>query len=68
MRAFLARLEEHVAGLLLAAITLLICAQLVLRAAIRREESRGAHQRSDFPKTDDGQWKKHIELSRSDFE
>ncbi|NQT50647.1 TRAP transporter small permease subunit [bacterium] len=33
MRALLARLEERVAGLLLAAITLLICAQLVLASA-----------------------------------
>jgi succinate dehydrogenase/fumarate reductase flavoprotein subunit len=56
---------QTVAGLELQ--NMILCAQLVLRAAIRREESRGAHQRSDFPKTDDTQWKKHVELNRADF-
>jgi len=30
----------------------LIAAEAVARAALRREESRGAHQREDFPATD----------------
>ena len=47
---------------------MLACAQLVLRASLRREESRGAHQRSDFPKTDDQNWRKHLCLNRRDFE
>ena len=34
-------------------------ASLVLRAALLREESRGAHQRSDFPSRDDARWRKH---------
>ncbi|MCR4428451.1 MAG: L-aspartate oxidase [Caldiserica bacterium] len=35
-------------------------AYLILEAALMRDESRGAHQRSDFPKRDDVRWKKHI--------
>jgi L-aspartate oxidase len=35
-------------------------AKLITKAALDREESRGAHYRSDFPKTDDKNWKKHL--------
>jgi L-aspartate oxidase len=31
-----------------------------LRAALRREESRGGHFRSDFPNRDDIKWEKHV--------
>jgi L-aspartate oxidase len=33
---------------------------LMARAALRREESRGAHFRTDFPSRDDLHWRKHI--------
>lgn len=33
---------------------------LVIEAALEREESRGAHYRSDFNKTDDTRWKRNI--------
>jgi L-aspartate oxidase len=46
---------------------MLACAQLVIRGAVRREESRGAHQRSDFPKADDARWKRHLPFKRRDF-
>ena len=33
---------------------------LVARAALRRQESRGGHFRSDFPDRDDIKWQKHV--------
>ena len=39
---------------------LLTVARLMIAAALRREESRGTHFRSDFPKVDDAQWQKHL--------
>jgi L-aspartate oxidase len=33
---------------------------LILRAALRREESRGGHRRADFPARDDVKWKVHV--------
>lgn len=38
---------------------MLICALLVTESALWREESRGAHYRSDFPERDDEHWHKH---------
>ena len=57
---------DSVAGLELQ--NMLACAQLVLRSALKREESRGAHQRKDFPNTDDEHWKKHLTISRKQYE
>jgi fumarate reductase (CoM/CoB) subunit A len=37
-------------------------ALLILEAAKRREESRGAHYRDDFPKTDDQIWLGHLKV------
>ncbi|MBA3323666.1 MAG: L-aspartate oxidase [Pyrinomonadaceae bacterium] len=37
----------------------LTVATLIARAALWREESRGAHHRVDFPKTDDTNWRVH---------
>ncbi len=32
----------------------------IARAALRREESRGGHYRSDFPDRDDARWQRHV--------
>ena len=36
---------------------------LMASSALQRQESRGVHFRSDFPQTNDGQFKKRIEIS-----
>lgn len=37
-------------------------ALLILSAALKREESRGAHLREDFPKQDDEKWCGHLQV------
>jgi succinate dehydrogenase / fumarate reductase flavoprotein subunit len=39
--------------------SLLVC-EAIIRTAMMRQESRGAHYRSDFPKLDDEKWKVNI--------
>lgn len=38
----------------------LLLSELVIESALEREESRGAHYRSDFAAMDDKKWKRHI--------
>jgi L-aspartate oxidase len=47
---------------------MLTCGQLVVHGALRREESRGAHQRVDFPETNPAWAEKRVVLNRRDFE
>ena len=54
---------ERVAALELS--FMLDVAQGILTTALRREESRGAHQRTDFPKRDDQQFLAHSLVSRN---
>ena len=37
-----------------------LLSRLVIESALEREESRGAHYRTDFNRTDDENWKRHI--------
>jgi len=41
-----------------------LLASLVIESALEREESRGAHYRSDFGKPDNVKWRRHIVKSR----
>jgi L-aspartate oxidase len=43
---------------------LLTCALLTAQCALAREESRGAHYRTDFPEKDDLIWRKHTTIQR----
>ena len=38
----------------------LVACEAIIRSALIREESRGAHYRSDFPKLDDEKWRVNI--------
>jgi len=44
---------------------LALVAEIVVRAALAREETRGTHRRSDFPQLSEEMAQKHISLSRS---
>jgi L-aspartate oxidase len=39
---------------------MLIVARLMIHAALRREESRGVHLRTDFPALDETHWNRHL--------
>ena len=39
--------------------SLLAVGDLIVRSALAREESRGAHYRNDFPQRDDEKFRKH---------
>jgi succinate dehydrogenase / fumarate reductase, flavoprotein subunit len=42
---------------------MLECAEAIVVAAQERKESRGAQSRTDFPKRNDDEWLKHIDIS-----
>jgi succinate dehydrogenase flavoprotein subunit len=46
----------------------LIACEAIIRSALIRQESRGAHYRSDFPKLNDEKWKVNIYCSKEDGE
>jgi len=44
---------------------MLCLSRLMLQAALRRQETRGSHFRTDFPRTDDEHWRGHISYHRA---
>jgi L-aspartate oxidase len=45
---------------------MLTVASLIVEAALLREESRGVHLRTDFPRIDDAHWHRHLPLARGE--
>ncbi len=45
---------------------LLLVAEMIVRSALLRRESRGAHYRLDFPRQDDANWRKHTLIRKRD--
>ena len=43
--------------------SMIVCGRLMTEAALLREESRGAHYRTDFPEPQDG-WRRHLVFRR----
>jgi L-aspartate oxidase len=49
-------------------LNMLTVGSIIIKAAMLRKESRGTHQRNDYPLKDDKNWKKHIVLKGDDVE
>ena len=45
---------------------MLTVSRLVIDAALARQETRGVHQRTDFPQADDAHWQRHISFRRGE--
>ena len=45
--------------------SLIVC-EAIIRSALMRQESRGAHFRSDFPNTDNEKWMKNIYCKKNE--
>jgi len=45
---------------------MLAVSRIMIDAALAREESRGVHLRTDFPKMDDAKWNRHLWFVRDD--
>jgi L-aspartate oxidase len=47
---------------------MLTLARVIIEAALLREESRGVHLRTDYPRIDDAHWNRHLWFQRNEVE
>jgi L-aspartate oxidase len=45
---------------------MLTVSRLMIRAALNRQETRGVHVRSDYPATDNANWRRHLTFRRAE--
>jgi len=45
---------------------MILVSEMIIRAALQRTESRGAHYRTDYPEENNNTWLKNIVISRTD--
>jgi L-aspartate oxidase len=64
-RYVLARQFDDLAGWELQ--NMLTLCRVMIQAALLREESRGVHLRTDFPRVDDSHWNKHLWFERNEL-
>ena len=58
--------DLHVLGLCIDSKNMAECAEVYYNACLIRTESRGWHYREDFPKRDDRNWRKWIDIAQKD--
>lgn len=61
---YLKAYDSHYLRMAIEAKNMVLCAELFLRAALMRTETRGSHLRLDYPETDNKEWLKWIIVSR----
>ena len=44
---------------------MLDCAESIVASGLERQESRGAHSRTDYPRRDDTNWLKHVLVTKT---
>ncbi|MBW1800210.1 MAG: FAD-binding protein, partial [Deltaproteobacteria bacterium] len=65
---FLKAYDPHYLRMAIEASHMVTCAELFLRAALARKESRGSHLREDFPEVDNINWLKWIVLKQDNHQ
>ena len=60
--------DSHYLRMAIEAKNMVLCAELFLRAALMRKETRGSHLRMDYPETDNKEWLKWILISQENGE
>ena len=58
------KIDDENVGLTMQVKSSLVVCEAIIRCALMRQESRGAHYRSDFPNIDDDKWKVNIYCSK----